>query len=53
VTQPIPGRTGRDGFFPTGNDYNVAAVLWWHWLVIGLILIALEMAACSSFAVRC
>jgi membrane protein implicated in regulation of membrane protease activity len=29
----------------------VAAVLWWHWLIIGLILVALEMAASGGFYV--
>ena len=27
------------------------AMLWWHWLVIGLILVALEMAASGGFYV--
>jgi inner membrane protein len=31
-------------------DYN-ARVLWWHWLVIGLVLVALEMAASGGFYV--
>ena len=26
-------------------------MLWWHWLVIGLILVALEMAASGGFYV--
>jgi membrane protein implicated in regulation of membrane protease activity len=32
-------------------DYNVGAMHWWHWLVIGLILVALEMAASGGFYV--